>query len=75
VKPAEQVKAVTTFSTDSSRPALRAAACGGRPRAGSDSAVTGVPASPPTEGAIAVTEVNSHFAAIHLGQVTTGMWG
>jgi hypothetical protein len=35
VKCAGAVQVVTTFSTDSSRPALRAAACGGRPRAGS----------------------------------------
>jgi hypothetical protein len=34
-----------SFSTNS-RPALRAAACGGRPRAGSDTTVTGEPASP-----------------------------
>src|SRR5215213_5845364 len=40
---------VRTFSTDS-RPALRAAACGGRPRAGSDATVTGVPASPSRRG-------------------------
>jgi hypothetical protein len=33
------------FSTPS-RPALRAAACGGRPRAGSDATATGEPASP-----------------------------
>jgi hypothetical protein len=37
--------AVRTFST-SSRPALRAAACGGRPRAGSDATATREPASP-----------------------------
>jgi hypothetical protein len=42
---AEQFPVVTTFST-TSRPALRAAACGGRPRAGSDTTVTGEPASP-----------------------------
>jgi hypothetical protein len=36
---------VRTFSTNS-RPALRAAACGGRPRAGSDTTATGEPASP-----------------------------
>jgi hypothetical protein len=39
--------AVRTFSTPS-RPALRAAACGGRPRAGSDTTATGRPASPST---------------------------
>jgi hypothetical protein len=38
-----------SFSTPS-RPALRAAACGGRPRAGSDAAVTGAPASPSRRG-------------------------
>jgi hypothetical protein len=38
-----------SFSTNS-RPALRAAACGGRPRAGSDPTVTGAPASPSTPG-------------------------
>ena len=32
-----------------SRPALRAAACGGRPRAGSHTAVTGAPAPPFTQ--------------------------
>jgi hypothetical protein len=37
--------AVTTFPTGS-RPALRGAACGGRPRAGSDTTVTGEPAPP-----------------------------
>jgi hypothetical protein len=36
---------VRSFSTNS-RPALRAAACGGRPRAGSDATATGEPASP-----------------------------
>ena len=36
---------VRSFSTNS-RPALRAAACGGRPRAGSHTTVTGEPASP-----------------------------
>jgi hypothetical protein len=36
---------VRTFSTNS-RPALRAAARGGRPRAGSDATATGEPASP-----------------------------
>jgi hypothetical protein len=36
---------VRTFSTGS-RPALRAAACGGRPRAGNDAAATGELASP-----------------------------
>jgi hypothetical protein len=36
---------VRSFST-TSRPALRAAACGGRPRAGSDPTATGEPASP-----------------------------
>jgi hypothetical protein len=35
--------AVRSFSTNS-RPALRAAACGGRPRAGDDATVTGEPA-------------------------------
>jgi hypothetical protein len=34
-----------SFSTNS-RPALRAAACGGRPRAGSDATVTGEPTAP-----------------------------
>jgi hypothetical protein len=38
---------VRSFSTNS-RPALRAAACGGRPRAGSDATVT-VGASPTNE--------------------------
>jgi hypothetical protein len=33
-----------------SRPALRVAACGGRPRAGSATTGTGVPASPITPG-------------------------
>jgi hypothetical protein len=33
MKPEPQIQAVNTFST-ASRPALRAAACGGRPRAG-----------------------------------------
>ena len=37
-----------SFSTNS-RPALRAAACGGRPRAGSDTTATGRPASPTTQ--------------------------
>ena len=36
---------VRSFSTNS-RPALRAAACGGRPRAGNDPTVTGEPTSP-----------------------------
>jgi hypothetical protein len=36
---------VRSFSTNS-RPALRAAAYGGRPRAGSDTTVAGEPASP-----------------------------
>ena len=40
---------VRTFSTNS-RPALRAAACGGRPRAGNDTTVTGEPAHPPHRG-------------------------
>ena len=38
---------VRSFHT-SSRPALRAAACGGRPRAGNDTTATGEPASPST---------------------------
>jgi hypothetical protein len=42
---------VTTFST-TSRPALRAAACGGRPRAGNDTTGTGEPASPSRQGSI-----------------------
>jgi hypothetical protein len=37
----EQIQAVTTFSTNS-RPALRAAAGGGRPRAGRDTTGTGL---------------------------------
>jgi hypothetical protein len=41
---------VRSFSTNS-RPALRAAACGGRPRAGSTATGTGAPASPSTSGA------------------------
>jgi hypothetical protein len=36
---------VRSFSTNS-RPALRAAACGGRPRAGSDTMVIGAPSHP-----------------------------
>jgi hypothetical protein len=40
---------VRSFSTNS-RPALRAAACGGRPRAGSDTMVTGIPTNPPCGG-------------------------
>jgi hypothetical protein len=36
---------VRSFST-SSRPALRTAACGGRPRAGNDTTAPGEPASP-----------------------------
>ena len=40
---------VRTFSTNS-RPALRAAASGGRPRAGNDPTVTGEPALPFTSG-------------------------
>jgi hypothetical protein len=47
--PLRRVRAVEgagrLFSTPS-RPTLRAAACGGRPRAGSDTTVTGEPASP-----------------------------
>jgi len=38
---------VRSFSS-TSRPALRAAACGGRPRAGNDTTATGEPASPST---------------------------
>ena len=50
LRPAEQpLRSVRTFSTNL-RPALRAAACGGRPRAGSDPTVTGAPASPSTPG-------------------------
>ena len=37
------------FLYSSSRPALRAAACGGRPRAGSHTTATGQPASPSRE--------------------------
>jgi len=43
------IESVRTFST-SSRPALRAAACGGRPRAGNDMTVTERPASPNAVG-------------------------
>jgi hypothetical protein len=50
--PLRRVRAVEEagrlFSTPS-RPALRAAACGGRPRAGSDTTVTREPASPSTQ--------------------------
>jgi len=50
--PLRRVRAVEAagrlFSTPS-RPALRAAACGGRPRAGSDTTVTREPASPSTQ--------------------------
>ena len=43
------IVSVRSFSTNS-RPALRAAASGGRPRAGSDTTVTAEPASPFTQG-------------------------
>jgi hypothetical protein len=43
------VPARYNFLCFSSRPALRAAACGGRPRAGSDTTVTREPASPSTQ--------------------------
>jgi hypothetical protein len=42
---------VRNFSTNS-RPALRAAACGGRPRAGNDTTGTEEPASPSRQGSI-----------------------
>jgi hypothetical protein len=40
------LRALGDFSLHPSRPALRAAASGGRPRAGSDTMVTREPASP-----------------------------
>jgi hypothetical protein len=49
---AASMEFVRTFSS-TSRPALRAAACGGRPRAGNDTTEIGEPAPPSTSGGTA----------------------
>jgi hypothetical protein len=54
---------VRTFSTNS-RPALRAAACGGRPRAGSDTTVTGQLALPSMPRGTAVDRARAMRAAL-----------
>jgi hypothetical protein len=59
---------VRSFSTNS-RPALRAAACGGRPRAGGDTAVTGKRASPSPPGQ--ATAATTAPAQAHLGSQPT----
>jgi hypothetical protein len=62
---------VGTFST-TSRPALRAAACGGRPRAGSDTTVPGSRPHPPSKGSRSSHE---HAAWSALGPYRSGNHG
>jgi hypothetical protein len=56
------VPARYNFLHSSSRPALRAAACGGRPRAGSDAMGTGEPASPSHQ----VDQTTPELVALHI---------
>ena len=67
---------VRSFST-TSRPALRAAACGGRPRAGSDTTITAEPTSPSTQGSdvreTPVDKLTGMGCMLALGQMPVGV--